>query len=176
MISIEEPLLGTGISDSYPAIKHFDTSSSHSYFVVINRDSVSPRELPGTPSWLVEEAKRLIDTNLATIVADYRDDATVPTVEEDDKMDIGRLKESIADQFGKLNQIEAVYLFPHKDYVEVHTVLRTRNRRIRDRLFSYELRIHDAFPNLLIDFRVIFSSHDISTRDLPSDTIVCFSR
>jgi len=178
MISAQELTFGTGIYEGYPAIIHLHTSSSHSEYVVVIRDVASQKELLGTRCWpVVEEPQELIDTNPATVPADIRHGVYAPIVtQEDEKMDIKRLKESIADQFGRLSQIKAVYLFPHKDYVEVHTILRTRDRRTRDKLFSQQLQIHDAFPNLLIDFRVIFSSQGISARDLPSDAIVCFSK
>lgn len=178
MISAQEPIFSTGIDEVYPEVIHLHTSSSHSEYVVVIRDVAPLKELLRTRSWsTVEEPQELIDTNPATIPTDIKYDAYRSTVtQEDEKMDIKRLKKSIADQFGGIRQVKAVYISPHKDYVEVNTVLQTRDRQTRDKLFSHQLQIHDAFPTLLIDFRVTFSSQGISARDLPPDAIVCFSK
>jgi len=178
MISAQELTFGTGIYEGYPAIIHLHTSSSHSEYVVVIRDVASQKELLGTRCWpVVEEPQEHIDTNPATVPADIRHGVYTPIViQEDGKMDIKRLKESIADRFGRLSQVKAVYIFPHEDYVEVNTVLQTKDRRTRDKLFSQQLRIHESFPNLPIDFRVILSPHKMSKKDLPRDTIICFYR
>lgn len=91
-------------------------------------------------------------------------------------LDLNRFKEQVASVLGELREVRAVYIFPHDDYYEVYTVLGTRDRRVRDRLFERELVIHDAFPEALLDFKVSMSAKLPTTKDLPKNAIRCLSR
>ena len=95
---------------------------------------------------------------------------------EKTNMDVNSVKNSIIQNFSEMNQIKAVYFLLQEDYIEIYTVLNTRNRRIRNSLFSHQLRIHDQFPDILLDFNVVFSVSDDEINDIPSDATVCIFR
>jgi len=89
----------------------------------------------------------------------------------DSQMDILLLKEFISRSFIGIRKIQAVYLLPHSDYIEIITVLTTRDRRTRNSLFNRELKTLDKFSGLSLDFKVIFSNKAISDDELPRDSI-----
>lgn len=91
-------------------------------------------------------------------------------------VDLDNFRRTVATLLGKLREVKAVYIFPHDDCYEVYTVLGTRDRRVRNRLFEKELAIHDLFPEALLDFKVSMSPTLPTSKDLPKNAIKCFSR
>ena len=81
------------------------------------------------------------------------------------------LQTFIHNDFKGIGNIRAVYLFPHRDYIEVNTLLKSRDRRARKKLFTHQLRVHEAFPEMPLDFKVIFSKATIPPQDLPKDAV-----
>jgi len=68
-----------------------------------------------------------------------------------------KLSKSVVELLGKLPQVETVDITPCFD---INIKLNTRDRQARDTVFERELQIHDAFPDLLIDFRVTLPLND----------------
>lgn len=99
-----------------------------------------------------------------------------PEISDEVALDLNRFKEQVASVLGELREVRAVYIFPHDDCYEVYTVLGTRDRRIRNRLFAKELAIHDLFPEALLDFKVSMSPTLPTSKDLPKNAIKCLSR
>jgi len=102
------------------------------------------------------------DINIGHYVSPLRD--------RTEKMDIDKVKEFITKRFKQLSGITAVYLCQYDDHIEINTVLNTKHRATRSKLFKNQLKIHEAFPNLMFDFRVLFSNKAISKKDLDFNT------
>lgn len=133
--------------------------------------------LTSTSSLFDYELQLLYNVNTTSLYADikYHDVGAKEQIKQND-MEIESLKREINKNFRGLNQVIAVYLYLHKDHVEINTILNTRRSNVRRKVFSYQLKIHDCFPEYLLDFNVIFSKEKIKKELLPSDAIICFSR
>jgi len=86
------------------------------------------------------------------------------------------LQDFVATEFSQIDTVVGVYLYPTEGGVEVNTVLSTRDRVIRNTVYSRQLNIHDQFPDRSIHFTVSFSVVPLDLKNLPDDTIVCFQR
>jgi hypothetical protein len=89
---------------------------------------------------------------------------------------IDDIRNFIIETFKKLKNVDAVYIHPHDDYIEVNTILNSYDRRLRNLVFKNQLKTHDKFPDEIFDFKIKFSDEMSNLENLPENIIICFSK
>lgn len=129
-----------------------------------------------TSSWDYCEPARKIFINLAPSYADTLNMEDLGSENLVNNISVDTLGQQIAKRFAELNQVKAVYLYEGPDGIEVNTIMKSRHYQSRRCLYSKQLQIHDLYPEIDIDFNIIFSKDEIPESDLPGEAIICFSR
>jgi len=177
--------LRTGVTEEYEDISYKylpleylrEMGKKLAYFLdsghVITIDPTLPQS---TSCWYYSEPIKKIYINLAPSYADMlnMDDLGSEDLRDDIGVDI--IRQQIAKRFAELRQVKVVYLYESADGFEVNTVMKSRHYQSRRCLYAKQLQIHDLYPDIDIDFNVIFTNDEILESDLPEEAIICFSR
>jgi len=161
-----------------------DTKSSHIYFGDTANTASSqclstytqtiPISIPyKTLGSIINYPKRSL-----TSEANYVDTLSVENLIIEDAFDLNLeiLRSYIAKSFSKLDVVDAVYIYPFPDSIEVETYIKSRDREERNKVFKNQLQLHDKFPDISFNFRVFFTSVDCTFEDVPRGAIICYRK
>lgn len=118
-------------------------------------------DILGTNKWIKKDDKVLFD--LSSQRSEISEQININKINN-----IARIRNHYVEKVKQIPSVKKIYQFFDEDgWIKIWSIIEEHDSDIKDKIYDIELDILEKFPEDDIDFRVMVSSDDKSTRDIP---------